>query len=251
MKIPKVSCAMAILAGVLCASGARAQSYGDHDQVLTIGAAEFQSQSGIDGYAGADGYLYQAASDDDYRAPLSLPEGALIEMVCLYANDTDASAFVDVQLYKVKLVPGGGNEATDVIVESFAFSNSNSGYGNYCTEPFSHTFRATDDIDLDGTPDRVAYYVHARVPLTTKNSLGLGGVRITWKRQVSSPPQTPTFGDVPGSDPGFPFIEALTASRITAGCGGGNYCPDANLTRRQMAVFLAKALGLHWTDSTP
>jgi hypothetical protein len=31
-----------------------------------------------------------------------------------------------------------------------------------------------------------------------------------------------------------------------SGCGGGNFCPDAAVTRGQMAVFLAKALGLHW-----
>jgi hypothetical protein len=36
------------------------------------------------------------------------------------------------------------------------------------------------------------------------------------------------------------------ASGITAGCGGGNYCPDAPLTRGQMAVFLSKGLGLHF-----
>ena len=56
-------------------------------------------------------------------------------------------------------------------------------------------------------------------------------------------------GDVqrlPTSDSAFQFVEALAASGITAGCGSGNYCPDAFLTRRQMAVFLAKALGLHW-----
>ncbi len=46
--------------------------------------------------------------------------------------------------------------------------------------------------------------------------------------------------------PFFQFIEALYASGITAGCGGGNYCPDSPLTRGQMAVFLAKALGLQW-----
>ena len=28
----------------------------------------------------------------------------------------------------------------------------------------------------------------------------------------------------------------------------GNYCPDAPLTRGQMAVFLSKALGLHWPE---
>jgi hypothetical protein len=57
MKVPKVSCAMAILAGVLRASGADAQSYGDQDQVLTIGAAEFRSLDSSDAYVDAYGYL--------------------------------------------------------------------------------------------------------------------------------------------------------------------------------------------------
>ncbi|HEX4438485.1 MAG TPA: S-layer homology domain-containing protein, partial [Thermoanaerobaculia bacterium] len=40
--------------------------------------------------------------------------------------------------------------------------------------------------------------------------------------------------------------EALNAAGITGGCGNGNYCPDGPVTRGQMAVFLSKALGLHW-----
>jgi hypothetical protein len=63
---------------------------------------------------------------------------------------------------------------------------------------------------------------------------------------VSPAPATATFGDVPTSHPFFRYVEALVASGITAGCGGGNYCPDAALTRGQMAVFLSKALGLHF-----
>jgi hypothetical protein len=39
------------------------------------------------------------------------------------------------------------------------------------------------------------------------------------------------------------FVEALFAAGISV---GGNYCPDAPLTRGQMAVFLSGALGLHW-----
>ena len=35
----------------------------------------------------------------------------------------------------------------------------------------------------------------------------------------------------------------LAAESITAGCGGGNYCPDAPVTRGQMAVFLSKTFG--------
>ena len=72
------------------------------------------------------------------------------------------------------------------------------------------------------------------------------GVEIWWRREVSPAPPAATFGDVPKDHPFFQFIEALAASQITGGCGGGNYCPDSPLTRGQMAVFLAKALGLHW-----
>jgi uncharacterized repeat protein (TIGR03803 family) len=38
------------------------------------------------------------------------------------------------------------------------------------------------------------------------------------------------------------WIEDLAARGITSGCGGGNYCPDAPVTRDQMAIFLLKAL---------
>jgi hypothetical protein len=48
------------------------------------------------------------------------------------------------------------------------------------------------------------------------------------------------FGDVPGSQQFYSFITKLVSNQITAGCGSGNYCPDANVTRQQMAVFLLK-----------
>ncbi|HTR03527.1 MAG TPA: S-layer homology domain-containing protein [Thermoanaerobaculia bacterium] len=70
------------------------------------------------------------------------------------------------------------------------------------------------------------------------------GAVVGYQLQVSPAPETATFNDVPTDDPGFPFIEAFAASGITQGCGGGNYCPDAAVTRRQIAVFFAKALGL-------
>ena len=76
----------------------------------------------------------------------------------------------------------------------------------------------------------------------------IGAMRVFYKLQVSPAPAVASFNDVPTSDPAFQFVEALAASGITAGCGGGNYCPDASLTRRQMAVFLAKALGLQWPE---
>jgi uncharacterized repeat protein (TIGR03803 family) len=37
-----------------------------------------------------------------------------------------------------------------------------------------------------------------------------------------------------------PWIEQLAVEGITAGCAGGNFCPDSPVTRAQMAVFLLK-----------
>ena len=53
------------------------------------------------------------------------------------------------------------------------------------------------------------------------------------------PPATGVFGDVPVDDPFAPWIEELAARGITAGCGGGLYCPSQSVTRGQMAAFLA------------
>ncbi|MFY9552836.1 MAG: S-layer homology domain-containing protein [Thermoanaerobaculia bacterium] len=53
---------------------------------------------------------------------------------------------------------------------------------------------------------------------------------------------------MPTSHPLFRYVEALRASGITAGRNAMPplYCPDSPLTRGQMAVFLANALGLRW-----
>jgi hypothetical protein len=55
---------------------------------------------------------------------------------------------------------------------------------------------------------------------------------------------TPTFSDVPCSSPFARWIEELVNRGITAGCGGGMYCPLLAVSRGQMAVFLAVTFGL-------
>jgi len=49
------------------------------------------------------------------------------------------------------------------------------------------------------------------------------------------------FADVPCPGPFSDWIEALAAAGITAGCGGGDYCPDAPVRRDQAAVLVLKA----------
>jgi len=61
-----------------------------------------------------------------------------------------------------------------------------------------------------------------------------------------SPPActTPMFGDVPPSSPFCRWIEELARRGVVSGCGGGNYCPAAAVTREEMAVFVAATFGL-------
>jgi hypothetical protein len=63
----------------------------------------------------------------------------------------------------------------------------------------------------------------------------------------SPPPATHTFADVPvpGKEWMEPWIDQFAAEGITTGCGGGNYCPENNVTRAEMAVFIGRAYGLY------
>ena len=55
---------------------------------------------------------------------------------------------------------------------------------------------------------------------------------------------TGIFADVPTSYWASAWIEQLATEGITAGCGGGNYCPEDSVTRAQMAVFLVRTFTL-------
>jgi hypothetical protein len=57
------------------------------------------------------------------------------------------------------------------------------------------------------------------------------------------PPATGTvFADVPKGSLAADFIEELANEGITSGCGGGDYCPSAPVTRAEMAVLVLKTL---------
>jgi hypothetical protein len=216
------------------AAGAFAQSYGTGDQVLSLGHAAFRGQqSDVAFHMGADGYLY-GTSGASYVASVVLPEGALISQICVYAYVTDAAQNVSASLDRERLLAGGqgppgwgslGAADDDVPI----------GYGVVCSDLAYEVHNLVD-----------GYNVAHDLLVQAHGTSGFGGVRLTWHRQVSPPPASATFADVQPGDFGFQQIEALVASGVTGGCGGANYCPNATVTRAQMAIFLAKALGLHW-----
>lgn len=64
--------------------------------------------------------------------------------------------------------------------------------------------------------------------------------------------QIPYFSDVPTSHPQFAFIQKLRELGVTNGCTATTYCPDALVTRGQMAAFLIRArYGLDSTQTFP
>ncbi|HEY1249600.1 MAG TPA: S-layer homology domain-containing protein [Thermoanaerobaculia bacterium] len=59
------------------------------------------------------------------------------------------------------------------------------------------------------------------------------------------PPATGTmFDDVPADAFAAAWIEQLAREGVTAGCGGGNFCPDDPVTRAQAAAFVVLLFGL-------
>jgi len=78
----------------------------------------------------------------------------------------------------------------------------------------------------------------------TRDQMAVFLLRAKYGSSYSPPAASGVFGDVPLNHWAVHWIERLAAEGITAGCGGGNYCPDATVTRDQMAVFLVRTFGL-------
>ena len=78
----------------------------------------------------------------------------------------------------------------------------------------------------------------------TRGQMAVFLLRAKYGSAYSPPAATGVFTDVPIGSFADGWIEQLASEGITAGCGGGNYCPDDAVTRAQMAVFLVRTFGL-------
>jgi YD repeat-containing protein len=96
--------------------------------------------------------------------------------------------------------------------------SSGCGGGNYCPT-------------IPVTRDQMAVFL-----LKTRERDGSGYTYVP-------PPCTGIFNDVPCPSGFANWIEEVYRRGITAGCGGGNFCPSTQVTRDQMAVFISKTWG--------
>jgi hypothetical protein len=68
----------------------------------------------------------------------------------------------------------------------------------------------------------------------------IGGVAMPFVQKSASLPQL--FSDVPSSHPFYDYISLLKLNNVSQGCGGSNYCPEDNMSRKEMAAFLIRSL---------
>jgi hypothetical protein len=176
-------------------------------------------------------------------APVQLPTGAKITWVDLWARDTDASNDIAAQLAQMK--GGWTSVSPSLTFVGSEVSSSGSAGANYYVGLISPNYTVNNDVRYNGGA-QLAVFIHWANTASMTSSLSFKAVDIWWQRQVSPAPASATFSDVPTTHQFFQYIEALADSGITSGCDASNYCPDDPLTRGQMAVFLSKALGLHW-----
>ena len=201
------------------------------ESVLVIGADSFELIQGFENAPDSNTTERTCASAPCVLiATVSLPSGALIDGIDLEACDGDAVGQFGFALAQFS-VP--------VQVGTFVSPVFQSG-----ATPGCGVFPVVMSRTVDNTAEKLVFDVN----LQTGTNLGFTTARVHYKLQVSPAPGSATFGDVPTNHPFFQFVEALAASGITGGCGNGNYCPDNPVTRGQMAVFLSKALGLHFPN---
>jgi hypothetical protein len=231
------------LAGMAAAQQGDPDYYGLATNYYYVAAEEFNCSdpTGNCSYRECGDHLWCDPADFvDIYAPVRLPTGAQVQGYRVIYNDSSAGNF-SVRFYR----------------SYYNISNGTAGRSEIQSWVSSGTPGITTSwVNID--PDITIQYrletavfsffnnYYLWVTLYPSSNVALRGVIVYWNRQVSPAPASATFSDVPTGHPYFQFVEALVESGITAGCGGGNYCPDDPLTRGQMAVFLSAALGLHW-----
>ena len=115
---------------------------------------------------------------------------------------------------------------------TYVLQDGTADYGSIAAGATNECFDATGDCfvaTVTGTRPTAHWDARLDEVLST-------GIVKSWTVHIGE-----SFPDVPRSQPFYAFIENLFHNAITGGCGAGNYCPDASVTRAQMAVFLLKS----------
>lgn len=171
------------------------------------------------------------------QSQVRVPDGARLTQLQFWAYDTDPVDGLTIELWETCQAPGFNAPVST----SLGSADSVGAIGTY------FGFIALNDHRVNNRDCGYTVRVNFNPGAECKGTaIQLQKVQVSWVREAAPAPGLQTFADVPQDHPFFRYIEALASSGVTGGCGSFNYCPDAPLTRGQMATFLAKALGLEW-----
>jgi hypothetical protein len=227
-------------------------AYGGNTQWTVIHASEFDEETQNTPLSGnvGNGYLFPMSPNTSWWKQVELPAGAQILQIVLIAHDINGidEVVLDFCHFESGLNPNAPALAC---------------YGTVSTGPAGMPAFTNVTLNLSASPVLIKPWMdvpsgdgiqnwsaHHVLVWTTGGTvdptLQFFGVAIQWQRTVSGAPVTATFSDVGTGHWAFRHIEALAASGITVGYGDGTYRPNNSVTRAEMAVFIAGALGLHW-----
>ncbi|BAO45667.1 S-layer homology domain-containing protein [Thiolapillus brandeum] len=232
--------------------GIQPKAFGGTGQYTAIHASRWQpwNKTANPEYYGGTGYIGPTNTNSAYYwTQIDLPNGAMVDYVyaVVYDNDANARWNFDISGYE-----GAVSFGSTPSYKSFGTGTTDTaGTPGYTTIPITLTtpfvVREWADMNGDGIENINSFNLDLyTTQVDGTDTMRFWGAAVRWQRTISPAPATATFSDVPTDHWAFQQIEALADSEITNGCGGGNFCPDTAVTRAQMAVFLSKALGLHW-----
>jgi hypothetical protein len=143
--------------------------------------------------------------DPAYEAQLTpLPHGALLAGAQLHLYDASSAWDISAAVRRTCQVGNG-----PVVNTLLSFTSTDGSFGNQLR------VLSGDGARVDNT--FCYYWLRVRFgsdfDCPNDQDLGFRKAMVVWFREVSPPPATATFEDVPASHPYFPYIEAVAASR--------------------------------------
>jgi hypothetical protein len=188
-----------------------------------------------------------------FAAPVDIPDDALLCYASIYAYDT-TTTHINVVLVGLS----GGFQATTGNTTTIPATPPGAGIflANFQSTGIGYELAASAlggpalglpncvPINKDVLHGGYQYLVEVGLNTAAGNAQAFRAIEFGWYRQISAAPASASFNDVLTIGQLFRESEATKGSGVTTGCGSNLYCPDATVTRGQMAAFFARALGL-------
>ncbi len=161
----------------------------------------------------------------------SLSDGGTVSGATTAVLTIDPSAFTDAGSYDVVVTDSCTSTASNAAAVSVEFADvatSNIFHGAIITIATAGVTAGCGGAD------------YCPADLVTRAQMAVFLLKSEHGSSYTPPICAAIFADVPCPSTYADWIEQLSNEGVTAGCGSGDYCPDASVTRAQMAVFLLK-----------